>query len=53
MKHVTMGGGGVKNCPKLRDNVYGRPLRPKVGNTSWLVGHIGNNYVTRETVKVA
>ena len=21
-----MGGGGVKNCPKLRDVIYGRPL---------------------------
>ena len=21
-----MGGGGVKNCPKIRDAIYGRPL---------------------------
>ena len=24
-----MGGGGVKNCPKLRDVIYGRPLSHK------------------------
>ena len=29
IKRVTMGGGGVKNCPKLRDVIYGRPLRVK------------------------
>ena len=26
LKCVTMGGGGVKNCLKFRDNIYGRPL---------------------------
>ena len=26
IKSVTMGGGGAKNCPKLRDVIYGRPL---------------------------
>ncbi len=26
MKSVTMGGGGVKNDPNLRDVIYGRPL---------------------------
>ena len=25
IKRVTMGGGGVKHCPKLRDVIYGRP----------------------------
>ena len=25
IKRVTMGRGGVKNCPKLRDVIYGRP----------------------------
>ena len=27
IKRVTIGGGGVRNCPKLRDVIYGRPLR--------------------------
>ena len=27
IKHVTMGGGGINNCPKLRDVIYERPLR--------------------------
>ena len=26
LKGMTKGGGGVKNCLKLRDVIYGRPL---------------------------
>ena len=31
VKWLTMGGGGggVRNCPKFRDVIYGRPLRHK------------------------
>ena len=28
IKSVTMGGGGVKNYPELRDVIYGQPFRP-------------------------
>jgi hypothetical protein len=27
LKSVTIGGGGVKNYQKIRDVIYGRPLR--------------------------
>ena len=27
IERVTMGGGGVKSCPILRDVIYGRPLK--------------------------
>ena len=26
IRRVTMGGRSVKNCPKLRDVIHGRPL---------------------------
>jgi hypothetical protein len=32
-----MGGGGVKNYQKLRDVIYGRPLRPCVPLTQLIV----------------
>jgi hypothetical protein len=30
IKSVTMGGGGVNNYQKLRDVIYGRPLRSRL-----------------------
>ena len=30
VKRVTMWGGGIKNCPKLRDVISGRLLKKKV-----------------------
>ena len=29
IKRVTVGEGGSKKCPKLRDVIYGRPLMVK------------------------
>ena len=31
IKRVTMAGGVVKNCPKQRDIIYGRPLIKQTG----------------------
>ena len=38
LKSVTMGGGGVKNYRKLRDVIYGRPLREttNIDYRTWL-----------------
>ena len=34
IKSVTMGGGGSKKCPNMRDVIYGRPLRCLISNVS-------------------
>ena len=37
-KRLTMGGEGVKNCQKLRDVIYGRPLtkfKSNVNDNHW------------------
>ena len=43
IKRVSMGGGGVKICPKLRDVIYGRPhskgsVDPSGPNLTYLGG---------------
>jgi hypothetical protein len=53
------GGGGVKNYQKLRDVIYGRPLRPCVSLTQLIVldfqelldltlTKVVSGYITRE-----